>query len=92
MMHRRQHKARHTPGFEMHEQRDERGTVRLSLSGELDLAVAHLLRSRLQQLAHTHATVTLDLSDLQLIKSTGLDTHHQLRRSHPQRVAAADRS
>jgi anti-anti-sigma factor len=72
MTHRRQHKAPHTPGFEMHEQRDERGAVRLSLSGELDLAVAHLLRSRLQQLAHAHATVILDLSDLRFINSTGL--------------------
>lgn len=56
----------------MREHRDQRGAVRLSLSGELDLAVAGRLRSRLQQLAHTHATVILDLSDLQFIDSTGL--------------------
>jgi anti-sigma B factor antagonist len=60
------------PGFEMHERRDERGVVRLSLSGELDLAVADRLRSRLRQLARSHATVILDLSDLQFIDSTGL--------------------
>ena len=62
----------HPPGFEMHEQRDERGALRLSLSGELDLAVADRLRSRLQELAPVHATVILDLSDLQFIDSTGL--------------------
>ncbi len=56
----------------MHERSDERGAVRLSLSGELDLAVADRLRSRLQQLARAHATVILDLSDLQFIDSTGL--------------------
>ncbi len=62
----------HTPSFAMHERRDERGAVRLSLSGELDLAVADRLRSRMQQLARTHATVILDLSDLQFIDSTAL--------------------
>ena len=56
----------------MHEQRDERGALRLSLSGELDLAVADRLRSRLQEHARAHATVILDLSDLQFIDSTGL--------------------
>jgi anti-anti-sigma factor len=56
----------------MHERTDERGAVRLSVSGELDLAVADHLRSRLQQLARGHATVILDLSDLQFIDSTGL--------------------
>jgi anti-anti-sigma factor len=60
------------PGFEMHEQRDERGAVRLSLSGELDLAVADRLHSRLQKLARAHAIVVLDLSDLQFIDSTGV--------------------
>lgn len=56
----------------MHERPDERGAVRLSLSGELDLAVADRLRSRLRQLARAHAAVILDLSDLQFIDSTGL--------------------
>jgi len=56
----------------MHEQRDERGAVRLSLSGALDLAVADSVRSRLHELARAHATVILDLSDLQFIDSTGL--------------------
>jgi anti-anti-sigma factor len=62
----------HTPSFAMHERRDERGAVRLSLSGELDLAVADRLRGRMQQLARAHATVILDLSDLQFIDSSGL--------------------
>jgi anti-anti-sigma factor len=65
-------KSAHIPSFEMHEHRDQRGAVRLSLSGELDLAVADRLRSRLRQLARTHATVILDLSDLQFMDSTGL--------------------
>jgi anti-anti-sigma factor len=62
----------HTPDFEMHERLDDHGAVRLSLSGELDLAVADRLRSRLQQLARARATIILDLSDLQFIDSTGL--------------------
>jgi anti-sigma B factor antagonist len=62
----------HPPEFEMHEQHDERGAVCLSLSGELDLAVADRLQSRLQELARAHATVILDLSDLQFTDSTGL--------------------
>jgi anti-anti-sigma factor len=60
------------PGFEMHERRDERGVVRLSLSGELDLAVADRLRSRLRRHAQAHATVILDLARLEFIDSTGL--------------------
>lgn len=56
----------------MDERHGERGTLRLMLSGELDLAVADRLRIRLQQLARNHATVILDLSDLQFIDSTGL--------------------
>jgi anti-anti-sigma factor len=59
-------------GFEMHERHEELGTVRLSLYGELDLAVADRLQSRLRQLARAHATVILDLSGLQFIDSTGL--------------------
>jgi anti-sigma B factor antagonist len=62
----------HTPSFAMHERSDECGAVRLLLSGELDLAVAGRLRRRLQQLARAHATVILDLSDLQFMDSTGL--------------------
>ena len=61
-----------TPSFEIRECRDERGVVRLSLFGELDLAVADRLTSRLQQLARAHATVILDLTDQQFIDSTGL--------------------
>jgi anti-anti-sigma factor len=56
----------------MHEQRDERGAFHLSLSGELDLAVADRLRSRPKHLARAHTTVILDLSDLQFIDSTAL--------------------
>ncbi|HTT31271.1 MAG TPA: STAS domain-containing protein [Solirubrobacteraceae bacterium] len=62
----------HTLGFEMHEERDERGGVRLSLLGELDLAVADQLRTRLQEFAHEHTRVLVDLSGLQFIDSTGL--------------------
>lgn len=62
----------HPLDFEMHEQRSGSGAVRLSLAGELDLAVAEQLRTRLQALAHRHTTVTLDLSDLRFIDSTGI--------------------
>jgi anti-anti-sigma factor len=56
----------------MHEQRDARDAVRLSLSGELDLAVAEQLRTRLQALAGGHTTDVLDVSDLQFIDSPGI--------------------
>ena len=59
-------------GFEMREQREERDAVRLSLTGELDLAVAEQFRARLQALAREHTAVVLDLSDLQFIDSTGI--------------------
>jgi anti-sigma B factor antagonist len=60
------------PGFQIREQRDDRDAVRLSLSGELDLAVAEQLRTRLQALARRHTSVVLDLSDLQFIDITGI--------------------
>ena len=66
-------KSPDTSGFEMHEKRDERGAARLSLLGELDLAFAEHLGTRLEQLARGHTTVFLDLSQLQFIDSTGLE-------------------
>lgn len=63
-----------TAVFEMREQRERPGTVRLSLCGELDLAVAGQLTARLNELAHHHQTVILDLAGLQFIDSTGLRT------------------
>jgi anti-anti-sigma factor len=62
----------HALGFEIHEQRDERGAARLSLFGELDLAVADQLRTHLQALARGHTNVILDLSHLQFIDSSGI--------------------
>ena len=59
-------------GFEMREQRDDQDAVRLALSGELDLAVAQQLETRLRALARTHTTVVLDLSDLEFIDCTGI--------------------
>jgi anti-anti-sigma factor len=47
-------------------------SVRLTLSGELDLASAEQLRARLQVLADAATTVSLDLSELRFIDSSGL--------------------
>jgi anti-anti-sigma factor len=47
--------------------------VRLALTGELDLAVAEKLRARLETLADAGATVTLDLSRLDFVDSSGLN-------------------
>ena len=46
--------------------------VTLSVQGELDVVVADELERRLRELSREHATVELDLSQLQFIDSTGL--------------------
>jgi anti-anti-sigma factor len=48
------------------------GFVRLSLTGELDLRTAPALEDRLASLRATKSSVTLDLSCLDFIDSTGL--------------------
>lgn len=58
----------------------ESNIVRLALTGELDLAVAEKLRARLETLADAGTAVTLDLSRLDFIDSSGLNvliTYHR---------------
>jgi anti-anti-sigma factor len=57
--------------FEIHESR-RRDSVRLSLSGELDLASTPILKDRLTRLRAKRTAVQLDLSKLEFIDSTGL--------------------
>ncbi len=59
------------PQFNIDESRVD-GSIRLSLSGELDLASAPLLEDRLARLRAGRKPVALDLSQLQFIDSTGL--------------------
>lgn len=54
------------------DERQERGWLRLTLSGELDLAAAPVLDARLNELQAEHVAVRLDLSKLQFIDSSGL--------------------
>jgi anti-anti-sigma factor len=58
--------------FRMREVVDDAGKVRLVLSGELDLAVAGMLRDRLSQLRKAGCDVRLDLVELDFIDSSGL--------------------
>lgn len=60
--------------FEMHQQHDADGAVRLSLIGELDLAATQRLQLRLRELKTERAAVRLDLSRLEFVDSTGLRT------------------
>jgi len=62
------------------EETAEANAVRLVLTGELDLAVAEKLRARLETLADAGTAVTLDLSMLDFIDSSGLNlliTYHR---------------
>jgi anti-sigma B factor antagonist len=58
--------------FRMCERFDDPDGVRLVLTGELDLAVAEMLGSRLRQLRNEGYDVRLDLSELEFIDSSGL--------------------
>jgi stage II sporulation protein AA (anti-sigma F factor antagonist) len=55
-------------------EREENGWVHLDLSGELDLASAPELGDRLSQLAAERMAVRLDLSNLEFMDSTGLQS------------------
>jgi anti-anti-sigma factor len=57
--------------FKIHESQNGL-TVRLSLTGELDLGAAPLLEDRLARLRAARSPVRLDLSHLDFIDSTGL--------------------
>lgn len=59
------------PTFRIHESQMN-GSVRLSLTGELDLGTTPVLEDRLTRLRATKSPVTLDLSRLDFIDSTGL--------------------
>ena len=58
--------------FQMTECFDETGALRLSLIGELDIAVADDLATRLHQLHEQGLEVRLDLTQLEFIDSTGI--------------------
>ena len=56
----------------MRESRDSDGTVRLTLIGELDIAVVNAFGDRLRQYADSGQAVRLDLSELDFIDSSGV--------------------
>jgi anti-sigma B factor antagonist len=58
--------------FQMAESFDEAGVLCVSLIGELDIAVADALATRLRELQEQGREVRLDLSQLEFIDSTGL--------------------
>jgi anti-sigma B factor antagonist len=58
--------------FEMSQAEDPDGVLRLTLTGELDLAVADRVHARLSRLRRAGASVRLDLSRLSFIDSTGV--------------------
>lgn len=59
------------PPFEIHERRED-GRIRVKLTGQLDLATAHLLEGRLRELHAQQLAVRLDLSELEFMDSAGL--------------------
>lgn len=59
------------PNLEIEESRTDIG-VRLTLSGELDLASCQMLDDRLTRLRVTRSPVRLNLSGLEFIDSTGI--------------------
>ena len=59
-------------GFEVRERVEVDGTVRLTLCGDLDLAVTETLSARLEELKAVGRPVCLDLSRLTFIDSSGL--------------------
>ena len=59
------------PTFQIHESRVN-GSLRLSLTGELDLVTTPVLEDRLASLRARKSPVRLDLSHLDFIDSTGL--------------------
>jgi anti-sigma B factor antagonist len=58
--------------YRAEEQIDEDGVVRLTLVGELDIAVADQLTRRVHELATARQRIRLDLSQLDFVDSTGL--------------------
>ncbi len=62
------------PSFEIRETVDGDGVVRLALIGELDIAVADAVEQRLRQHREDGRPVRLDLSQLDFIDSSGVQT------------------
>ena len=60
------------PSFEIRENVDADGVVRLALVGELDIAVADRVEERFRQLREDNRQVLLDLSQLEFIDSSGV--------------------
>jgi anti-anti-sigma factor len=61
--------------LELTADQDDRGTVRLALTGELDISSAHLLDDELAKVeAAGPAVIVLDLRALEFMDSTGLRT------------------
>ena len=60
------------PSFEIRETVDADGVVRLTLTGELDIAVADRVEERFRQLREDDRSVRLDLSELEFIDSSGV--------------------
>ena len=62
------------PAFEIRESVDGDGALRVALIGELDIAVADAVEQRLRQHREDGRTVRLDLSRLDFIDSSGVQT------------------
>ena len=62
------------PSFEIRETVDSDGVVRVALIGELDIAVADAVEQRLRQHREDGRPVRLDLSRLDFIDSSGVQT------------------
>ena len=81
--------AWHSPGhrFEIRETVDRDGVLRVALIGKLDIAVADAVEQRLRQHREDGRSVRLDLSQLDFIDSSGVQTlvlglKHARRSSH----------
>jgi anti-sigma B factor antagonist len=60
------------PSFEIRETADDDGAARVTLVGELDIAVADGVEERLRRLREAGRRVRLDLSQLDFIDSSGV--------------------
>jgi anti-sigma B factor antagonist len=60
------------PSFEIQESVDDDGAARVTLVGELDIAVADGVEQRLRRLREAGSRVRLDLSQLDFIDSSGV--------------------
>lgn len=58
--------------FQVRESTSKEGTLRLTLTGELDLVSAPVLKERLAALRAERMSVRLDLAQLEYVDSTGL--------------------